>query len=82
MTNLCLYCRHSRVTVGHSFSHQRIFCEKNGVFPTELHWPVQKCTYYVDDRFRAPEDMKAIAWTVRVNKNRSVGFTPPQSKEE
>jgi hypothetical protein len=82
MNNLCLSCSHSHIIRGHSISHEKIICSLRDWFRTELHWPVQQCDRYEDARARPPAQMKQIAWTLRVSKNRIVGFAPPQREED
>jgi hypothetical protein len=82
MNNLCLTCSFSQIIRGHSISQERIICTTNNWHPVELRFPVQQCDRYTDGRARVPEEMKQIAWTVRVKQNRFVGFTPPQKDED
>lgn len=56
-----------------------IICHSSYSDPMQVPWPVAKCSKYWDvKKSQDLDELKAIAWIITPNRERSVGFMSPK----
>lgn len=78
---LCLRCRHAMGMIGERHSEARAFCGATEPHH-EMTFRVVKCSEFEERNTSGLYDMKQIAWVIRKDNHRFVGFMPPGKKED
>lgn len=81
--SLCLSCRHATIVKGESIDEEIIKCRmlSNDVdWGGVVHFKVTSCSSYDDKTSISLREMKEIAWEVRTDRVRGIGFISPEER--
>ena len=72
--SLCVTCRHATIVKGRSLREEIVQCDRLSSGHDLIPFPVTSCSGCSDRRLPSIRDMEDIAWILRTDPTRRIGF--------
>lgn len=80
-SSLCMACRFATVVKGRSLREEIVQCDRLSEGHNLVRFPVTFCTGYVDRRHPSIREMEDLAWILRTDLARKIGFIQARKLE-
>lgn len=81
--SLCYTCRNAQVMRGQTLDREIVLCDEiiyGGMAGQRVPFKISECNKYADSNHPSKHDMEQVAWILKTDKGRRIGFQPPPKK--